>query len=103
MDNEIKIVVDIKDTLDRQKEKFSIISNDEKHYTSQEQYKAYQNYFKHKEESNLMFGLTEAFIKSGFDTVKQTFIKKVEKIGEREVESIVKEWVKNNPNMTWED
>jgi len=103
MDNEIKIVIDFKGTLDRNKKKYDFISKNEEHYPSHEQYKAYQNYFKHKEESDLLFDLTSSFIKSAFDAVQYAFNKKANAISEKEIDRLVKEWVKSNPNMTWTD
>ena len=103
MDNEIKIVIDFKGTLDRNKKKYDFISKNEEYYPSHEQYKAYQNYFKHKEESDLLFDLTSSFIKGAFDAVQYAFNKKANAISEKEIDRLVKEWVKSNPNMTWTD
>lgn len=104
MDNRLEITIRLNDLYERKQEIYSHIRNNKDNYNTPLEYESYQNYFKYKQEHyDFLTALATGTIKSTFNAVQQTFIKKADKIVEREADRLVKAWVKSNPNLSWED
>ena len=99
MESAIKIYVDFNDI-----DKYKYISSNENYYSTKESCKAHQKYFKHRNDiRDLLSDIATSPLKSAFDAYKQVFIKTSTDIIENLADEAIKDMVKRNPNMTWQD
>lgn len=101
-DNTISLVIDFKNM----PHKYPYVFGNKDNYSSDLSHKSHMNYRKSKNDGGadtLLEDLASGALYSAFYAIRQTFFNTSNRMIEHEAERLVKDWVKSNPDLHWED
>ena len=89
--------------IDNSYSKYDFFTFNESNYGSREEYLSWRNYIQQKREmsDDLLSDLATSMIASGFNAVKHIIKNDSKKQIEKLADDVMKQIVKENPNMTW--